>query len=211
MAKKYLTCLSLLFFVILLSGCSGSTLIGDGPVREQDPDRPTHGIRYFLAKDMAAVTVSLTTRTTREVMSTGLTLDVVQTQRTTADGRVAFRSVPDQERYFFLDLEPGRLREGNLRVELQESGLLGSVGATSTSRTGDALTGAVRFGSTVLTAAMSLPFGTPGLVGESGMPHRPLTELCSPQTSPYSELPSASNTSLLLRREPVAPTGTCWT
>ena len=161
----------LLALLPLLSSCKSSSLVGSAP-DTSGGKVPPQGLRYYVGKDVLVVTVAVT-ETTKVELDENLDPNVEIT--TKREGTATLNTVADTTRPFVVDLEPGGRFDNSLVVDVRPNGLLKSINAQSTGKTGEAIVSLAKFAATVVG-------GIPvGLGGQS--------TTCDPAVPPNTRLP----------------------
>ncbi len=122
------------------SGCTSAGLKGGAAPTDFE------GIHYHVAKDVVVIDLTVTEKVTREVTTR---LEIETLTETTREGTASLKAVPDRSNTFSLDLEPGGLTDGEITVELSPGGLLRSINAKTTGRTGEVIQSVAKFAATV--------------------------------------------------------------
>ncbi len=133
-----------LLFVLLTMISSACVLAAGGPF---DPDQVTHeGVHYFLAKDRLKVSATVTT-INHQVITDQLTLRGVNSAKRA--GSVAVQTGADPSKVYVLHLTPRSSSDETMVIDLTETGLLKSINAGSTGRSGTILGNIFKFIGTV--------------------------------------------------------------
>lgn len=108
-----------------------------------EPDQVPHeGVHYLLAKDRLTVTVKLTQKNGRKLLP-DLSLEPVNTIK--REGTVTVETYADPSRIYVLPLTPKASSDESMVITLTDTGLLKSINATSTGRSGTVLTNIFKF------------------------------------------------------------------
>ena len=164
--------LTVAFVALVLTGCRSSSLIGTSPPVDNDKKAPPQGVRYYAGKDVVAIKVDVTETKKIEVTES---LDILPETRTKRDGTVTLNTVADTTKPFVIDLIPGGRFDNSLIVEVRPNGLLKSINAQSTGKTGEAIVSLAKFAATVVGG---IPVGLGGQATD-----------CDPAQPPYNALP----------------------